>query len=55
MLDKNKLSAHYVAHGSYCIVLTVTFDKVEFYFISLAKKALAFFNISFSTRRVLTS
>ena len=47
--------AHDAAHDAYCIVLTVTFDKVEYYFISFAKKALAFFNISFSTRRVLTS
>ena len=48
-------SAHDMAQGGYCIALTVPFDKVELYFISLAKKALAFVNISFFTRRVLTS
>jgi hypothetical protein len=33
-------NAHDVEHDTYGIVLTVTFDKAEYYFISFAKQAL---------------
>jgi hypothetical protein len=54
-IKRRLANPHDLAQNTHWIVRRLSLDKRELYFISFAKKALAFFKISFSMRSSLFS